>query len=93
MQIACADRHGVLLPGGCLAFTGRPLRRFRRQDRSQPVEVGDDGSVHRHVEAKDPGLLRQQLADGDCLLAVLGRLGPVGADTITVQGVADRSQE
>jgi hypothetical protein len=48
-----------------------------RQDHRQPVEVCDDALVDRLVEGEQPCLMRQQLADGDLVLTLLGKFRPV----------------
>ena len=59
----------------------------------QAVEVGDDAPVHLLVEAEEPGLVGEQLADGGPLLAGLGELRPVGGDPLVVVEPAARVGE
>lgn len=55
-----------------------------RQDHRQPVGILDEADVWTHIQRKQPGLVREQLPDGDLLLALLGELRPVGAHTLVV---------
>ena len=54
-----------------------PRRRLPRHHRGQAIEVGDGVAIDRLVEREQAGLMRQQLADGDPLLALLRELRPV----------------
>ena len=71
------------LPRGCLP---------REHDR-EPIEVGDDVAVHRLLEGKQPCLMGEQLADGNCLFAPLGELGPVSGHPCFVIQPATRVGE
>ena len=52
--------------------------------RRKPIEVGDHAAIDGLVEREEPGLMSQELADGDRLLAVLRELRPVGGDPLLV---------
>src|SRR6266851_4054566 len=64
-----------------------------RHDASQPVEVGDDALIHRFIEGKQGGLVREQLPDGDLFFALLGKLRPVRADAFLVIKQAPRMRQ
>ena len=61
-----------------------PGRFLASQHDRQPIEVGDQTPVRLLIEGKQTRLMRQQLADGDSLLALLGELRPVGGDAFLV---------
>src|SRR6516225_9954705 len=74
-QLAFVKAEGesvIRLPGSRL-----PRWFLTREDDRKAVKVGDNGSVHALIERKQAGLMRQELADGDSLLAILRELRPV----------------
>ena len=77
-----------------LPLAGLPGRALPRHDSREAIEVGDDVAVDRLVEGEQAGLVGEQLADGDALLAGLSELGPVRADALVVvepaAGVGER---
>src|SRR6516162_118985 len=78
-QLAFVKAEGesvIRLPGPRL-----PRRFLTREDDRKAVEVGDNASVHGLIERKQACLMRQELADGDSLLALLRELRPVSTDT------------
>jgi hypothetical protein len=65
-----------------------------RHDLCQPITIGDDLAIDVLVEPEQPGLMGEQLADRDVLLAGLRELRPVRADPLVLvqqaAGVAER---
>ena len=70
-----------------------PRRLLTRQHDGEAIEVGDDAAIDGLVERVQPCLVRQELADGDSLLALLRELRPVGAHTFLVIEPASRVRE
>jgi hypothetical protein len=50
----------------------------------EAVEIGDDAAIDRFIDGEQARLVREQLADGDLILALLRELGPVGRDPLFV---------
>ncbi len=67
-----------------LALAGRPGRLLARKHGRQAIEICDDRPVNQFVQGEEPGLVCQQLAYGDPLLAVLRELGPIAANTLVI---------
>lgn len=78
---AQADRV-IAVPGA-----GRPPRLLRSQYRRQSGRVGDVGHRGGRCRCAQSGLVGQQLADGDGVLAGLGELGPQVGDHVVVAEV------
>ena len=76
-----------------LPLPGLPGRALALHDPGQPVEVRDGGPVHSFIEAEEPCLVTEQLADRGPLLAGLGELRPVGSDPLLVVEPAARLRE
>src|SRR5687767_1867823 len=79
--------------GECVIRLPRP--RFPRglvtgHHRREPVEVPDHAAVDRLVEGEQPGLMAEELAYGNRLLALLRKLWPVGGDPFFVVQPAAR---
>ena len=62
---------------GSRAASPAPTPAPARDGRGDPVEVDEVGEAERRVDRAQPGLVRQQLAHRDVLLAVRGELRPV----------------
>ena len=71
------ERDGVIR----LPRSGLPRGLLTRQHDRQAIEIGDDAAIDRLVEREQPRLVRQELADGDSLLALLRELRPVRRHT------------
>ena len=69
---------------------GLPRGLLARQHDRQPIEVGDEAAIDRLVEREQPRLVREELADGDALLALLRELRPVPAHPLLVVEPAAR---
>src|SRR5437899_7042579 len=67
-----------------LPRAGLPRGFLTRQDDRQAIEIGDDAPIDGLVDREQPGLMCQELADSDALLAVLRELRPVCADPFVV---------
>jgi hypothetical protein len=63
-----------------LTCSRRPRWSLSGQHDCQSIEVADKSAIDRHVERKEPSLMRQQLANGDVFLLLLRKLGPVTRD-------------
>ena len=74
-QLAFVEPEGDRVIG--LPRARLPRRLLPSQHDREAIEVGDHAAIDRLVEREQPGLVRQQLADGDRLLALLRELGPV----------------
>ena len=61
-----------------------PCRLVTSHHRREPVQVGDDAAINGFVESEQTSLVREELAHGDRLLAVLRELGPVRRDPLVV---------
>ena len=57
-----------------LSGSGFPRGCLPGQDDGEPIEVSNERAVERHIEREEPCLMRQELAHGDALLAVLREL-------------------
>ena len=68
----------------CLPGAGFPGRLLPGQYDRPAIQVRNQVLVNRLVEGKQARLVREELADGDLLLAFLGELGPVAADALLV---------
>ena len=88
-----AERDGVVR----LPLPGRPDGTLALHDAGQAIEIGHHLGVDPLVEGEEPGLVGQELADGDVLLAGLSELGPVGGHPLVVveqaAGVQQRQDE
>ena len=77
-----------------LPRAGLPHRFLAGQHHRQTIEVGDQAPVHRLIEGEQARLVSQELADGDGLFSLLGKLRPVAADALLVvepaPGMGDR---
>jgi hypothetical protein len=58
---------------------GLPPRLLTRQDDRQTIEVGDDTPIDRLIDGEQPGLVCEQLSDGDALFALLRDSGQYDA--------------
>jgi hypothetical protein len=67
-----------------LALAGRPFGSLAGHDAGQAVEIGDDGPIDGLVEPEEPGLVGEELANGDPPLAGLSEFRPVCADPLVV---------
>jgi hypothetical protein len=67
-----------------------PRRLLARQNDRQTIQVRDHVSVDRLVQRVQPRLVREELADGDRVLALLRELRPVAAHTFLVVEPATR---
>ena len=67
-----------------LPRAGLPRRLLTRQHRGQAIEIGDDAPIDRFVDGEQSGLVCQELAHGNALLALLRELRPVRADAFLV---------
>ena len=71
-----------------------PGRFLASQDDRQAIEICDHAPVHRLIEGEQARLVSQELADGDGLFSLLGKLRPVLADALLVvepaPGMGDR---
>ena len=74
-QLALVEAEADRVVG--LSLARLPRRPLPGHDLGQPIEVGDDRPVDRLVEREQPGLVGEQLAHRDLLLAVLRELRPV----------------
>ncbi len=78
--LVVAERDGVI----ALPCSGLPRWFLAGQDDRQPIEVGDDTAIDGLVEREQARLVREQLTDGDALLALLRELRPVRAHSFFV---------
>ena len=73
------------------------MGRWRSIAPARRVQVGHHVAVDLLVEGEEAGLVSQELADGDVLLAGLAELGPVGGHALVVveqaAGVQQRQDE
>ena len=61
-----------------------PCRHLARKNDCQPIEVGHQTTVSLLIEGEQSRLMREQLAHGDVLLAVLGKFRPVVAHAFLI---------
>jgi len=87
-QLAFIEAEGDDMVG--LALTRLPGRFLLRHDLGQPVQVSDNAAVNRRGEGVQAALVREEMAHGHLLLALLGELGPVGGDAVVVVEPAAR---
>jgi len=76
-----------------LPLARRPGGPLPCQHRGQSFRVGHEAAVDRHVEGEQPGLVRQQLANGDPVFALLRELRPVRAHALVVVEPTPRVRE
>jgi hypothetical protein len=62
-----------------LARSGWPCRSLTGEHDRQAIEVRDDGTIDGLVDREQAGLMREELADRDLILALLCELRPVRA--------------
>ena len=67
-----------------LSRARRPGRLLTSEHDSEPIEIRNDALIDRFVEGKQARLVREELAHGDRLLAVLRKLGPVSGHPLFV---------
>ncbi len=87
-----AQRDGVI----GLARAWLPRRSLTGEHKRQPIQIADQAAINRLIKGEQARLVREELADGDPLLAVLRKLGPVPGDSFFVvepaAGVGDRER-
>ncbi len=71
-----------------------PCRLLTGEHDRQAIQIGDHAAIDGLIEGEQPRLVREELADGDLLFALLRELGPVPGDPLFVvepaAGVGDR---
>ena len=83
------DRHRVV----AVSRSRYPSRLLPREHTRDLVEVPQVLEVQRLVDPNQPGLVTEQLANGDPALSVLGELGPVLGDGCLVVDPAARVRD
>ena len=83
------ERDGVV----GLPRSWRPRGPLAGHHRREPVKIGDDAAIDTLVEREEAGLVGEELANGDALLAVLRELRPVRAHELVVVEQATRVRE
>ena len=76
-----------------LPRSGLPRRFLAGQHDRQSIEVGDDAAIDGLVDREQPGLVCQELTDGDALFALLRELRPVRAHPFFVIEPAARVRD
>ena len=84
-----AQREGVI----GLSRAGLPCRFLTGQHHREAIEVGHDAAIDGFVEREQSRLMRQELADGDLLFALLRELRPVRGHPLFVVEPAARVGE
>jgi hypothetical protein len=80
LAFVVAERDRVI----SLARSRRPRGSLPRQDNGEAIEVGDEAAIDRRIQREQACLVREELPDGNALLASLCELGPVGADPLVI---------